>query len=307
MEKIILQTNNLTKQFGGFTALDNVSITLKQKHIYGFIGENGSGKTTLMRILTGLLYQTEGTFSLFEEENEKRLAKVRRYIGSTIEAPALYQEYTAYQNLELQRILLGNPDKKVCDEMLKLVELYDVRNKKVKAFSMGMKQRLGIAMALIGKPRLLILDEPVNGLDPKNIVALRNILKKLNEEKNVTLFISSHILSELFLLATDYIIIHKGKVIDALTHEQLEAKCRRYVQIKTDNLPLCLTVIENELKTLEFKVVNNDTVHLFSYTDSAEAVSEALMKNNIIVKELFVSEQSLEEYFLSITGGANND
>ncbi len=307
MEKVLVQTNNLTEKFGNFTALDNVSITLHKKHIYGFIGENGSGKTTLMRILTGLLYPTSGSFSLFGESREDQIVKKRKYIGSTIEMPALYPEYTAYQNLELQRIVLGNPDENVCDEMLKLLDLYDVRNKKVKAFSMGMKQRLGIAMALVGKPKMLILDEPVNGLDPKNIAALRNTLKKLNEEKDVTLFISSHILSELFLLATDYIIIHKGKIIDSLTHEQLESKCRKFVKIKTDNLPLCLTVFDNELKTVDYKAVSDDTVHLFAYTDNTETISAALMKHGVVVKELSVSEQSLEEYFLLVTGGAEND
>jgi ABC-2 type transport system ATP-binding protein len=183
MENIILQTNNLTKKFGSFTALDNVNITLYEKHIYAFIGENGAGKTTVMRILTGLLFSSSGSFSLFGKSKPHELENMRKYIGSTIETPALYHNYTAYQNLELQRILIGNPDKSICDKTLKLVDLYDVRKKRVSTFSMGMKQRLSIALALIGKPRLLILDEPINGLDPRNIADLRNTLKKLNEEE----------------------------------------------------------------------------------------------------------------------------
>lgn len=306
MDNTILQTNNLTVRFGSHTVLDNMNIELKEKHIYGFIGENGAGKTTLMRVFTGLLYPSEGSFSLFGKNSPADILKMRKYIGSTIEAPALYPEYTAWQNLELQRMLMGNPDKNVCDELLKLVNLYDERSKKVRKFSMGMKQRLGIAMALVGKPKLLILDEPINGLDPKNISELRILLKKLNEEKNVTLFISSHILNELYLLASDYFIIHKGKIIEALTHEQLDAKCRKYIRITTSELPRCITVIEKELNGVDYTVINNETLHLFSHTDNSEVVSEALVANKIITKEFSVSEQSLEEYFLNVTGGDSN-
>ncbi|MBD5137473.1 MAG: ABC transporter ATP-binding protein [Lachnospiraceae bacterium] len=307
MENIILQTDNLTKKFGSFTALDNINISLYENHIYGFIGENGAGKTTLMRIITGLLYQTEGSFSLFGKTEYPQLEKMRKYIGSTIEAPALYPYYTAFQNLELQRILIGNPDKNICDELLKLMDLYSIRDKKVYKLSMGIKQRLSICLALIGKPRLLILDEPINSLDPKNIASLRNTLKKLNEEMNTTIFISSHILNELYLLATDYIIINKGKIIDIMTHNELETKCRKYIRIKTDNLPICLTVLDNELHTSDYKAVSENMVYLYSYTDNIEMVSTALMKKNIVITELSLAEQNLEEYFLSVTGGDKND
>ena len=180
-----------------------------------------------------------------------------------IEAPALYPNYSIIRNLELQRILIGNPDKSACDKVLEMVELSEWKHKKVHTLSMGMKQRLGIALALIGNPQILILDEPINGLDPKNIVALRNLLKKLNEEKNITIFISSHILSELYLLATDYIIIHKGKIIDELTHDELEAKCRKYICIKTDAVPKVLTVLDKFLPNPEYKVVSDNTIHIF--------------------------------------------
>lgn len=202
MENIILQTHGISVKYGNFLALDDVSISLKNKHIYGFIGENGAGKTTLMKVLTGLLYPTNGDFSLFGKNKPCDILKMRRHIGSTIEAPALYPEYSAYRNLELQRILIGNP-------------------------------------------RLLILDEPINGLDPKNISELRSLLKRLNEENDVTLFLSSHILNELYLLATDYYIIHRGRIIKSITHDELD-------------------------------------------------------------KKLSVTGQSLEEYFLSITGGDSN-
>ena len=306
MESIILQTHGISVKYGNFLALDDVSISLKESHIYGFIGENGAGKTTLMKVLTGLLYPTCGDFSLFGKNEPSHILKMRRQIGSTIEAPALYPEYSAYRNLELQRILIGNPDKEICDKLLEMVGLNEVKDKKVRKFSMGMKQRLSIAMALVGKPRLLILDEPINGLDPKNISELRSLLKRLNEENDVTLFISSHILNELYLLATDYYIIHKGKIIQSLTHDELDEKCRQYIKIKTSELPKCITVIENEFHDAEYTAIDDETLHLFSHTDRAESIAKLLMENHIVTKEFSVTEQSLEEYFLGITGGASN-
>lgn len=306
MENILLQTTNLTKKFGSFIAVDNVSITLRKGHIYGFIGENGAGKTTLMRIFTGLLYQTSGEVSMFGKTNTKELEKVRKHIGSTIEEPALYPNFSAYENLEIQRILTGNPDKSVCDEVLRLTDLYEYRNKKVRKFSMGMKQRLSIALALIGNPQLLILDEPVNGLDPKGIATLRKTLKRLNEEKDITLFISSHILNELYLLATDYIIIHKGKIIDTLTLEELETKCRRYISIRMNDVATGITVLEKKLEDINYKVMDNGTVRLFSHTNEVEKIAKLLSENNVLVTELSLAEQTLEEYFLSVTGGASN-
>lgn len=306
MENIILQTNNIVKSYNNFRALDDISIKLKEGHIYGFIGENGSGKTTLMRILTGLSFPTLGNYSIFGKTSYKEMQTIRRRIGSTIAEPTLYPEFSAYCNLELQRILLGNPDKSVCDRLLKMLDLYDVRNKKVKDFSTGMKQRLGIALALVGKPELLILDEPVNGLDPKNISTLRMLLKKLNEERGITMLISSHILSELYLLATDYIIIHKGKIIDSLSHDQLEANCQKYIKVHTDNLPQCVTVIEKELKVFNYKVIDDCTLYIYEFIKEPQQIFRVLTRNNIVVDELSVCGQSLEEYFLSVTGGRSD-
>lgn len=305
MNDIILQTENLTKKYGNFTALDNVSISLKKKHIYGFIGENGAGKSTFMKIITGLIYPTEGTYSIFGKNTVSSREKMRKYIGSMIEAPALYPSYSIMQNLELQRTLVGNPDKAACDKVLDMVGLSEVKHKKAHTLSMGMKQRLSIALALIGNPKLLILDEPINGLDPKNIVALRSLLQKLNEEKHITIFLSSHILSELYLLATDYIFIHKGKIIDVLTHEELEAKCRKYICIKTDTVPLVLTVLDKTMNHPEYKVVSDHTIHLYSDLDNMEIIARTFMQNKIVVTELSVMEQTLEDYFMAITGGVS--
>lgn len=306
MEKFVLQTENLTKKYGTYTVLDNVSISLEKKHIYGFIGENGAGKSTFMKIITGLTYPTSGTYSIMGKESSREREKMRRHIGSMIEEPALYPNYTILQNLELQRTLVGNPDKSASDKVLEMVDLSDAKNKKVHTLSMGMKQRLSIAMALIGNPQILILDEPINGLDPKNIVALRNLLQKLNEEKNITIFISSHILSELYLLATDYIFIHKGKIIDVITHDELEARCRKYICIKTDAVPMALTVLDKIMDNPEYKVVSEDTIHLYSDMDNIEKISRAFMQHEIVIKELSVMEQTLEDYFMGITGGVSH-
>lgn len=306
MKEIILQTENLTKKYGAYTVLDNVSISLEKKHIYGFIGENGAGKSTFMKIITGLTYPTSGTYSIMGKESSREREKMRRHIGSMIEEPALYPNYTIIQNLELQRTLVGNPDKLASDKVLEMVDLSDAKNKKVHTLSMGMKQRLSIAMALIGNPQILILDEPINGLDPKNIVALRNLLQKLNEEKNITIFISSHILSELYLLATDYIFIHKGKIIDVITHDELEARCRKYICIKTDAVPMALTVLDKIMDNPEYKVVSEDTIHLYSDMDNIEKISRAFMQHEIVITELSVMEQTLEDYFMGITGGGSH-
>ena len=306
MEKFVLQTENLTKKYGAYTVLDNVSISLEKKHIYGFIGENGAGKSTFMKIITGLTYPTSGTYSIMGKESSREREKMRRHIGSMIEEPELYPNYTILQNLELQRTLVGNPDKAASDKVLEMVDLSDAKNKKVHTLSMGMKQRLSIAMALIGNPQILILDEPINGLDPKNIVALRNLLQKLNEEKNITIFISSHILSELYLLATDYIFIHKGKIIDAITHDELEARCRKYICIKTDAVPMALTVLDKIMDNPEYKVVSEDTIHLYSDMDNIEKISRAFMQHEIVITELSVMEQTLEDYFMGITGGVSH-
>ena len=306
MKDIVLQTENLTKRYGNITVLDHVSVRLQQKHIYGFIGENGAGKSTFMKIVTGLACPTEGTYSILGEHTTTARENMRKYMGSVIEAPALYPGYSVMQNLELQRILAGNPDREVCDRVLRLVGLSEMKHKKVHALSMGMKQRLSIAMALTGNPELLILDEPINGLDPKNIVALRSLLQRLNEEKGITILISSHILSELFLLATDYIFIHKGKIIEVLTHNELEAKCRQYICIETDTVPFAITVLDKALENPEYKVVSEHTIHLYSGLDQTEKIARAFMENGVVVTGFSVMEQTLEDFFLTITGGASD-
>lgn len=303
MEKMILQTNALTKQYGHVKALDSVSIELREKRIYGFIGRNGAGKSTFMKILTGLSYQTTGEMTLMGESSEKGLREARKSIGAMIENPAIYPWYSVRRNVELKRLLVGNPDPKATDYVLELVDLKSTENRRAKTLSLGMKQRLGIAMALVGNPRLLVLDEPINGLDPQNIVSLRNLLKTLNEERDLTIFISSHILNELYLLATDYIIINQGRIVETLTHNELDDKCKKYICVKTDYVPTAVTVLDKIIDTDSYKVISDDTIRIFKAAAEAERISKAFMEAGIMLKELSFKEQTLEEYFMNITGG----
>lgn len=306
MSDVILETRNLTKKYRNQVALDNVNITLKKNHIYGFIGENGAGKSTFMKLIAGLTFPTSGEITLMGETDKGAIEKKRKAVGTMIEGPYLYPNYSVRQNVEIQRMLVGNPDKSVTDKVIEMVELEDQAKKKAKKLSMGMKQRLGIAMAMIGNPRFLILDEPINGLDPKNIVTLRNMLKKINEEKECTIFVSSHILSELYLLATDFIFIHKGRIIETTTHEGLEEKCSQYILVNDSNIPETVTILEKHFPDISYKVVSDDTVKIYGKSDMKAELSGYLMQAGIVISELSEKEMSLEEYFMSITGGERN-
>ena len=303
MSDVILETRNITKKYKNAYALDNVSITLKKNHIYGFIGENGAGKSTFMKIIAGLIHQTSGDYTLMGATDKSEIENKRRNVGAMIESPYLYPSYTAWRNVELQRILVGNPDKSATDKALELVGLTEQKDKKAKKLSMGMKHRLGVAMAMVGNPQFLILDEPINGLDPKNIVEMRNMLKRINKEKECTIFVSSHILTELYLLATDFIFISKGKIIETSTHEELEDKCSKYILLRASNIPETVTILEKHFADTAYKVMADDTMRIYGRRDMMPELSEHLMKAGIVVSELSEKELSLEEYFIEIIGG----
>ena len=306
MSDMILETRNLTKKYKNVCALDNVSISLKKNHIYGFIGENGAGKSTFMKIVSGLIFPTSGDYSLMGESDPKAIERKRRNVGTIIEEPALYPKYSVWRNVEIQRMIVGNPDKSVTDKVIEMVGLTEAKDKKAKTLSMGMKQRLGIAIAMVGNPQLLILDEPINGLDPKNIVALREMLKKINEENECTIFVSSHILSELYLLASDFIFIHRGRIIETTTHEELEEKCSQYIIVRNDNIPETVTILEKHFADVNYKVTADDTIKIYGKPGMKAELSKYLMEAGIVISELSEKEQSLEEYFMTLTGGAAN-
>lgn len=303
VEESILETENLTKRYRDTLALDHVGITLRRGGIYGFIGENGAGKTTAIRLITGLSYPTGGRMALFGKTGGRELQKQRARIGCTVETPALYKSMTAGQNLEAQRIQRGIPDRECIPETLKLVGLTDTGRKAVRHFSLGMRQRLGIAMALLGNPEFLILDEPINGLDPSGIAEMRELIRRLNRERGITFLISSHILSELYRTATSYILLHKGRVIEQLTQKELEEKCRRHIAVRTDDAAKTATVLESALHTTNFQVMPDGTVRLYDYLDDTGTVARALSQAGILVTGLSLAGDSLEDYFLHRIGG----
>lgn len=299
MKEIVLETNNLTKKYRNFTALNEANITVSKGDIYGLIGRNGAGKTTLMRIITTLTNKTSGEFTLFGKLDDD-LTETKRRIGCLIENPSFFPNLTAYQNLKYYALQKGIVDEKQIDEVLKLVELENVRNKKFKTFSLGMKQRLGIGLAIMDNPDFIILDEPINGLDPIGISDLRDTFKKLNEERNITILISSHILSELYAIATKFCILEKGKVIKELTKEELDTECSKCIVIKTDDVKKAVIVLEKELKTANYKVVDNEEIRLYDYLEHTDKVNKTLAENDIKVMSITETGISLEDYFKTV-------
>lgn len=307
MKKVVLKTYNITKKYGEQLAVDNVNMTIKKGDIYGFIGQNGAGKTTLIRLITGLIHKSGGEIELLGANEENELNKARTMVGSLIESPSFYTNMTARENLEVSRLVRNIPGKKCIDEVLELVGLKDVEKKKVKNFSLGMRQRLGIANALMGNPKLLILDEPINGLDPMGIVEIRELLKKINKEKDMTILISSHILSELSELATTYGIISNGKLIEEITAKQLSKKCRQYIDLKVDNTARAVILLERELGISDYEVLEDSNIKVFSNLDNVGEVNSLLSRSGIIVESISVKGENLEEYFMNKVGGVLND
>lgn|SRR5690625_2571547 len=307
MPEYILETHGLSKQYKNKRVLDNIDMSIKKGSIYGFIGQNGAGKSTLIRLVTGLAFPTEGDFRLFGSSDKKEFIDAKSRIGVMIEAPALYMNMTAEENLEVHRLLKGVPGKQSIEKTLVLVDLLDAGKKKVKNFSLGMKQRLGIAIALLGAPEFLILDEPINGLDPMGVVAVRKLLKKLNEEYDITILISSHILSELHLLATDYGIIHQGKLVEQLTAKELDEKSQKHIHIKVDDVSKASTVLQNMLGTNNFEVKEDYSIRLMDYVDEPTKVSKALTENGLLIEEFMPMGENLESYFSQLIGGAVNE
>ena len=306
MKEAVLKTYNLCKKYKDQMAVDNVSMTIRKGDIYGFIGQNGAGKTTLIRMITGLAHRTSGEIELFGGSGEEALNKGREFIGSLIESPAFYKNMTARENLEVSRLVRNIPGKKCIDEVLELVGLKDVEKKKVKNFSLGMRQRLGIANALMGNPKLLILDEPINGLDPMGIIEIRELLKKINKEKDMTILISSHILSELSELATTYGIISNGKLIEEITAKQLSEKCRQYIDLKVDDTARAVILLERELGISDYEVLEDSNIKVFSNLDNVGEVNSLLSRSGIIVESISVKGENLEEYFMNKVGGVLN-
>lgn len=299
-----LKTNNLTKTYGEATVVNKVNITVKKGDIYGLIGRNGAGKSTLMKMVGGLVKPTAGDFKLFDGESE---IKVAGRIGCMIEDPALYPDMSARDNLLYYNKLLGITDNSNIDEILELVGLENVGKKKTKAFSLGMKQRLSIGIALMGYPDFLLLDEPVNGLDPAGIVEIRNLILKLNRERNITILISSHILEELSKVATRYGIIDKGRLVEEFTTEELNEKCRKCIVVKSFDIKKTAYILENEFGSLEFKITDETTICVYDKVDELPKLNKMLVNADIDVQGIYVQGQNLESYFMERMGGSDNE
>lgn len=299
----VLELKNLSKKYGKATVVDNFSLNVEKGHICGLIGPNGAGKTTIMKMMAGLASPTSGEIGFFGKNDNLDLSRKR--MAFMLEAPIIDKSMNARQNMEYVRYVKGVADKKKIDEMLDFVGLHDVGKKAAGKFSLGMTQRLGIAMALLTEPEIMVLDEPVNGLDPEGIVEIRLMLKKLSEEKNVTIIISSHILSELSELCTDFSIINHGKQIENLSRDELMAKCRSYYAIRTNDINRTAAVIEDKLGTKQYKVIHGDEIRLFDFLDNVEKVSKTITDNGLILTKFISEGESLEEFYLSKVGAEN--
>ena len=303
MSNIVLETKGLKKKYGKSTVIDNFSFKVEKGHICGLIGPNGAGKTTIMKIMAGLTKSNGGSLELFG--TGKDLDRNRRRISFLIENPMLDINMSAYKNMEYIKYLKGIPTSEKIDEVLEFVGLGDAKDKKVKKFSLGMRQRLAIGMAILSKPEILILDEPVNGLDPEGIVDVRKMIKRLVHEEEVTVLISSHILSELSELCTDYAIINHGCLVESITSEELQIKCENHITLKTDDINRTATILEGKLGISKYKVFRDEEVHIFEKLDDISVISRAITDSGLTILKLVEEGASLEEYYLSKVGGAN--
>lgn len=300
---IVVKAKDITKSFGKQTAVKSVSMEVKRGDIYGFIGENGAGKTTMIRMMAGLAKPSSGELSLFGLNNS---VQAREKIGTVIEYPALMPGMTAKENLMVEMKLRGIKDQAKAEEVLEKVGLVQTKKKKVKNFSLGMKQRLAIAIALLGDPEFLILDEPTNGLDPVGIREIRELIWNLNQEHHITVLISSHILGELSKLATRYGIIHKGELIQEFTEEELLQRSQSNLTVKVpeeQRMKAC-EVMKEQFKTGECQMIGDDELKIYGFLDQPGEVNQALMQKGIHVQQIYLEKMDLEKYFLNTVGGA---
>lgn len=300
----VLTTNALCKSYKGFKALNGLSMKIPKGAIYGFVGKNGAGKTTLIRLICGLQAPTSGEYALYGRKNtEKEIVKSRRRMGAVVETPSIYLDMTAEENLKQQYRILGLPSFDGLNDILKLVRLEGAGKKKARNFSLGMRQRLGIAIALAGDPDFLVLDEPANGLDPQGIIEIRELILKLNREREITVLISSHILDELSRLATHYGFIDNGRIVKEISAEELEAACRKCVRmIVSDTKPLAFVL---DHMGVDYKILTGTAADVYAKVNISQ-LAAALAKENCEVISMQERDESLESYYISLVGGGQN-
>lgn len=304
VNQMIVRTQRLTKQYGHHRAVSQISMHVRKGAVYGLIGRNGAGKTTFLKMLAGLAYPSSGEIELFGM-NGKKAKEVRSRIGCLIEAPGIYGNLSAYDNLDLKCRFCGIHKKGYIEEILKTVGLSDAGKKKTKQFSLGMKQRLGIGLALVGEPDLLLLDEPINGLDPQGIVEIRDTILRLNQERNMTILISSHILEELSKIATDYGIIHHGELIEEITREELMERCGERIEITADAPEQVVPVLDT-LGVRQYQIIDSNHVWVYEGIEKSAWLNRELIRAGAEIRELKVCSEKLENYYLNLTGGASH-
>ena len=306
MSELILQTRDLTRRYGHTLALDHAALSVEKGQIFGLVGRNGAGKTTLIRLISGQSNLTAGEITLFGASTPAALARARSRTGAMVEIPSFYPYLTARQNLEYYRIQRGIPGKRVVDEVLEEVDLASTGKKTFKNFSLGMKQRLGLALALMNRPDFLLLDEPINGLDPEGIVEFRNLLLQLNRERQTTILISSHILSELGNLATCYGFIDNGRMLEQISAKALEEKCRACIEAKVDNASQAALVLEQQLGIRDYEVLPGNVLRIYSSLDAPQRVTQALVEGGVALQGIESRGANLEDYFLAMIGGVRH-
>ena len=296
----LITTNQLCKQYGGKLVINHVDMHIPEASIYGFVGENGSGKTTIMRLLTGLAEPTAGSFTLFGVSNkDKKIYQVRQQLSAIVEATSLVPTMTARDNMIYQELYLGiKLSEEERDALLKKVHLEEVGLKKVKDFSLGMKQRLGLALALMNKPKLMLLDEPMNGLDPEGIAELRDLLVELNRSEGITVLISSHILSELEKIASCYGFISHGKIIEEISAEELQGRCRKSINLKVDDINRAEAAIK-DLGVKDYKISPNGDIKIYNAIKISDVVT-CFTNKEINILGINSAEESVEEYYLNL-------
>ena len=300
----VLETNGLCKRYRDFTALYRLDMHIPKGAIYGFVGRNGAGKTTLIRLICGLQEPTGGSFTLYGVKNtDPRIGRSRRRMGAVVETPSIYLDMTAEQNLRQQYLVLGLPSTDGITDLLHLVGLGDTGNKKAKNFSLGMRQRLGIAVALAGDPDFLVLDEPVNGLDPQGIIEMRELILKLNREHGITVLISSHILDELSRLATHYGFIDGGRMVKEMSAAELESRCRKCVRVEVSDVKVLARVLDG--LRAEYRIVDDAHADVYAELPVTELVS-ALSKEGCSVRSIKERDESLESFYMNLIGGVRH-
>lgn len=301
----VLQTNALKKNFKNFNAINGLSMNVPKGSIYGFIGKNGSGKTTLFRMICGLIEPTEGEYSIYGiSYKKKECQKSRRRMGAVIETPSLYLEMSAEDNLKEQYNILGMPSFDGVASLLELVGLDQTGRKKAKNFSLGMRQRLGIAIALAGNPDFLVLDEPINGLDPQGIIDMRELILKLNHEYRITVLISSHILDELARLATHFGFIDNGQIMKEISAEDLEAACRKCIRLTVSDVKILSRVLDEH--KIEYAILSQKEADVFGKI-SVTDLTMKLAKENCEIDSMHERDESLENYYINLMGGGRDE